>query len=626
MSGKVMARVIFARARSVPLLPLQHGFRGANGTAAPQWVLKHTMQHARKRGIPAVYTFLDLTKAYDSVPRAVLWESLVEYGFDDKVIAILKAMYDDAVYVRLGGETSEAGFRSRQGVRQGCLLSPLLFNIVLDRVFRAAEPHLRGLKLHDDEGEWKLTLRAYADDIIVFNASRADAQADIDVLCRALDSAGLRVNPKKTKWMQQDDHRKKREEILVLPQPIQILPNGGLLLQLPETPVMACPFCAKEVSARNGCMRNHLDFFHGIKVLTCSGEPQPVERTPFSEDADASTCSCGKYLASKKAVQTHWRKRTCHDTPLGQFGYDYFVRTTPVPVPDRPFCAVCRCREDASPACPVTRRPHRHFVAPHGAAEPDGLCIYGAPIERVRTFKYLGRTFSVDDDDTLAIQERVSIARLTFMKLHSRYLRRRTVNTSSKVAVWRAIVQAQVLFGSETWCLEGKDARSLRSFQQSCLRLCTHKYCVVTKVGTVKAFKYPKAEEVLAAARAPDIVDMIEHASLRFLGHALRRPAEDAVHRIVGSTMEGDGVPGFRDAHLLAHKLRGGMGALGVDDNDARDRQRWRAAIDHVLGANSKYREQRAEDKKQDAVAAKAKRAARTATRLKADKPQGLTT
>ena len=74
--------------------------------------------------------FIDLQKAYDSVDRELLWEVLTRFGVPAKILKVIRQFHDGMrARVRTDdGEYSE-WFDVTQGLRQGCVLSPLLFNM-----------------------------------------------------------------------------------------------------------------------------------------------------------------------------------------------------------------------------------------------------------------------------------------------------------------------------------------------------------------------------------------------------------------------------------------------------------------------------------------------------------------
>ena len=80
--------------------------------------------------------FIDLEKAFDRVPREVVWWALRYLGVDEGIVSVIKAMYEDALTkVRLNWRKSRA-FNVEVGVHQGSVLSPLLFIIVLEALSR----------------------------------------------------------------------------------------------------------------------------------------------------------------------------------------------------------------------------------------------------------------------------------------------------------------------------------------------------------------------------------------------------------------------------------------------------------------------------------------------------------
>ena len=74
--------------------------------------------------------FIDLQKAYDSVDRELLWKVLTRFGVPIKMLRIIRNFHDGMqVRVRTDdGEHSE-WFDVTQALRQGCVLSPILFNV-----------------------------------------------------------------------------------------------------------------------------------------------------------------------------------------------------------------------------------------------------------------------------------------------------------------------------------------------------------------------------------------------------------------------------------------------------------------------------------------------------------------
>ncbi len=89
--------------------------------------------------------FMDLEKAYDRVDRKGLWETLRVYGVGGKLLEGVRSFYENAsASVRVNGELSES-FKVKVGVRQGCVMSPWLFNIYMDGCIREVKGRVQDL-------------------------------------------------------------------------------------------------------------------------------------------------------------------------------------------------------------------------------------------------------------------------------------------------------------------------------------------------------------------------------------------------------------------------------------------------------------------------------------------------
>ena len=107
--------------------------------------------------------FVDLEKAFDRVPREVVWWALRCLGVDEWIVSVIKAMYEDATTtVRVNGRESKA-FSVRVGVHQGSVLSPLLFIIVLEALSREFREGLPMELLYADDFGFGGRNRGFAD-------------------------------------------------------------------------------------------------------------------------------------------------------------------------------------------------------------------------------------------------------------------------------------------------------------------------------------------------------------------------------------------------------------------------------------------------------------------------------
>ena len=103
-----------------------------NRTSDPHIILNNIVQKYCNRGKRKVYgCFVDFSKAFDSVPRDILLSKLKKCGIDGKVYDIIRKIYtEDMAAVKFGEKISDP-FKTNRGVRQGCVLSPLLLLLLL---------------------------------------------------------------------------------------------------------------------------------------------------------------------------------------------------------------------------------------------------------------------------------------------------------------------------------------------------------------------------------------------------------------------------------------------------------------------------------------------------------------
>ena len=91
----------------------------------------------RKARVPLFLCFIDLQKAYDSVDRTLFWQVLARLGTPPQMIEVIRQFHDEmrACLRRDDGRCPE-WFEVAQGLRQGCVLSPLLVNAFFAAILR----------------------------------------------------------------------------------------------------------------------------------------------------------------------------------------------------------------------------------------------------------------------------------------------------------------------------------------------------------------------------------------------------------------------------------------------------------------------------------------------------------
>lgn len=133
--SKVFCRIILDRIQTAlddQLRKEQAGFRKDKSCTDHIATLRIIIEQCVEWQTPLYVNFVDFEKAFDSLDREVLWKLLGHYGLQSKIINIIKNMYQDfSGRVICKGKLSDA-YSITTGVRQGCLLSPLIFLIAID--------------------------------------------------------------------------------------------------------------------------------------------------------------------------------------------------------------------------------------------------------------------------------------------------------------------------------------------------------------------------------------------------------------------------------------------------------------------------------------------------------------
>ena len=186
---KLWERVIESRLRAtIGISDNQFGFRPGRSTMEAIHLLRSLIGCYRDRKRDLHMVFIDLEKAYDRVPRDVLWRCLERRGVPVEYMRVIRDMYEGVrTRVRTGiGDTED--FSIDIGLHQGSALSPFLFITVMDELTRGIQ----------DEIPWCML---FADDIVLIDESREGVNNKLERWRATLEAQGFRLSRSKTEYL-----------------------------------------------------------------------------------------------------------------------------------------------------------------------------------------------------------------------------------------------------------------------------------------------------------------------------------------------------------------------------------------------------------------------------------------
>ena len=226
ITGKILARILLNRL--VPTIAedntpeSQCGFRRNRSTTDMVFVLRQLQEKCREHNKGLYVSFVDLTKAFDTVSRKGMWHIMERLGCRPRFLNMVIQLHDDQRgQVRLNGDLSEP-FAISNGVKQGCVLAPTLFSIFFSMMLRQATEdlndddsiyiryrldgnlfNLRRLQAHTKTQEQLIRDLLFADDAALVAHTERSLQRLTSCFAEAAQLFGLEISLKKTEVLHQ---------------------------------------------------------------------------------------------------------------------------------------------------------------------------------------------------------------------------------------------------------------------------------------------------------------------------------------------------------------------------------------------------------------------------------------
>lgn len=174
------------------LIEFQAGFRKHYSTVDNIFNLVNIVNLNKLNGKNTYAFFVDFSCAFDMIPRNYLFYKLSCLGLSSKIIRILQCSYSNTESRIWDGSSFSEPFSVELGVKQGCILSPLLFSLYVNDL---ADILPNGVNVADTI----IKILLYADDIVLLADSQAELQQMIDALYSYCSTWCLKVNLDKSK-------------------------------------------------------------------------------------------------------------------------------------------------------------------------------------------------------------------------------------------------------------------------------------------------------------------------------------------------------------------------------------------------------------------------------------------
>ena len=233
-AGKILARVLLNRLllhlETNLLLPeSQCGFRAGRGTADMIFAVRQLQEKSQEQNRALYLTFVDLTKAFDTVCRDGLWAIMAKFGCPPLFIQMVRQFHEGmCARVSDNGELSEP-FAVTNGVKQGCVLAPTFFSMVFSAMLSDAyadeEPdiiirhrmdgsvfNLRRLQAKTKIRQQPIREFLFADVCALASSSEHAMQTSLDSFASACQHYGLTISTQKTEVLHQPAPRTQPSE------------------------------------------------------------------------------------------------------------------------------------------------------------------------------------------------------------------------------------------------------------------------------------------------------------------------------------------------------------------------------------------------------------------------------
>jgi hypothetical protein len=233
--AKIMSTILTFRLNEllkVLGIEMQNGFTPGRGTVDGSFCVRTLLKKRKEHGLETYGYFLDLVKAFDTVPRESLLRVLAKFGVPPKMVKVIESMYSNCIVKMEIGE-DDHDIKATAGVKQGDNLAPVLFLIYIQAVLETLDKKFPGRKKlpfatrfdHIIHGaRWRATKGVtlfeigeslYADDAFFGFETRVELAEGTVIIDRHFTSFGLQVH--RGKILGDGKRKKSKTECMYFP-------------------------------------------------------------------------------------------------------------------------------------------------------------------------------------------------------------------------------------------------------------------------------------------------------------------------------------------------------------------------------------------------------------------------
>ena len=190
----------------------QNGFRRNRGVDDGMFCIRRIVEKARITRTTLYVLYIDIRKAYDCIPRDVMWITLEKMNIGGRVSKTLRRLYENITAEITDKYGTSAHFAQNVGLRQGCSTSPIIFNAIMDAILRTTfNEQTPGIKINwriphgkkhmgqQVSGIDTIGPLAYADDLVLYADDPKELKEAFLNINLVMKQWGMTMNEQKTK-------------------------------------------------------------------------------------------------------------------------------------------------------------------------------------------------------------------------------------------------------------------------------------------------------------------------------------------------------------------------------------------------------------------------------------------